>query len=139
MKQYAHLFYLKDIHQFITFHLLLGWGYFQQIDLSIWVLCSESDALFSQHECPLELFSMLQFRKSQLQLKTLPFPCLLIFCLPYPVLFLPRPVCPPPSCSLIHCQEGPSAKGQFSTTRRRQRLAAAVATTVSGFQSRVDI
>uniref|UniRef100_A0A8C2NVK8 Oxysterol-binding protein n=1 Tax=Capra hircus TaxID=9925 RepID=A0A8C2NVK8_CAPHI len=27
-------------------------------------------------------------------------------------------------------QEGPSAKGQFSTTRRRQRLAAAVATTV---------
>uniref|UniRef100_A0A452RA93 Oxysterol-binding protein n=1 Tax=Ursus americanus TaxID=9643 RepID=A0A452RA93_URSAM len=30
----------------------------------------------------------------------------------------------------IQLQEGPSAKGQFSTTRRRQRLAAAVATTV---------
>ncbi|NWI72224.1 OSBL6 protein, partial [Dryoscopus gambensis] len=30
----------------------------------------------------------------------------------------------------IHCQEGPAPKGQFSTTRRRQRLAAAVATTV---------
>nr|XP_035955044.1 oxysterol-binding protein-related protein 6 isoform X8 [Halichoerus grypus] len=30
----------------------------------------------------------------------------------------------------IQLQEGPSVKGQFSTTRRRQRLAAAVATTV---------
>ncbi|XP_070097419.1 oxysterol-binding protein-related protein 6 isoform X25 [Equus przewalskii] len=30
----------------------------------------------------------------------------------------------------IQLQEGPSAKGQFSTSRRRQRLAAAVATTV---------
>ncbi|XP_032148710.1 oxysterol-binding protein-related protein 6 isoform X3 [Sapajus apella] len=30
----------------------------------------------------------------------------------------------------IQLQEGPPAKGQFSTTRRRQRLAAAVATTV---------
>ncbi|KAL0626336.1 Oxysterol-binding protein-related protein 6 [Plecturocebus cupreus] len=31
--------------------------------------------------------------------------------------------------SLVFLTEGPPAKGQFSTTRRRQRLAAAVATT----------
>lgn len=37
--------------------------------------------------------------------------------------------------SCIHCQEGPAPKGQFSTTRRRQRLAAAVATTVSGLKN----
>lgn len=82
---------------------------------------------------------MLRFKKSQLQLKTLPLPCLIIF---HPPISHPLP---PPSCvfspfsSPIHCQEGPPAKGQFSTTRRRQRLAAAVATTVSGFQSQVEV
>ncbi|ELK32707.1 Oxysterol-binding protein-related protein 6 [Myotis davidii] len=39
----------------------------------------------------------------------------------------------------IQLQEGPSVKSQFGSTRRRQRLAAAVATTVSGSQSQGDI
>lgn len=80
---------------------------------------------------------MLRFSKSQLQLKNLPLLCLILFHPPIPP--LPRPVFSPPSSPLIHCQEGPSAKGQFSTTRRRQRLAAAVATTVSGFPPPVDV
>lgn len=39
---------------------------------------------FSQPECPLELFLMLRFRKSRLQLKTLPRPCLMISRPPIP-------------------------------------------------------
>lgn len=81
---------------------------------------------------------MLRFRKSQLPLKTLPLFCLIFFHPPISCPLLSHPLFSPPS-SFIHCQEGPSAKGQFSTSRRRQRLAAAVATTVSGFQSQVDV
>lgn len=40
-----------------------------------------------------------------------------------------------PSSFHAPCQEGTALKGQFGTARRRQRLAAAVATTVSGLLS----
>jgi len=45
------------------------------------------DKLFSWRDCSFKLFSMLRFSKSQLQLKILPLPCLIIF---HP------PISPPP-------------------------------------------
>lgn len=48
----------------------------------------------------------------------------------------PLPSLPPPLffSPPIHCQGGPPRKGRFLKARRRQRLAAAAATTVSGLQ-----
>lgn len=86
----------------------------------------------SQPACPLGPLAGLRFRKRRRPLKTaLPVPGdLAPLSRPHPCFFLP---------ALSRGQEGPPAKGQFGSTRRRQRLAAAVATTVSAFPSRGDV